>query len=63
MIFYQADVLTKWEIILFLVSKCTILCSKDAKCEGECVFTELTCFAIVLSMLNLELSLFRGTEK
>ena len=42
-IFYKADVLTKWEIILFLVSKWTILGSKDAKVEGESLFTELTC--------------------
>ena len=46
-IFYKAayisDVLTTWVIILFLESKCTILGSKDAKVEGESLFTELTC--------------------
>ena len=38
---YISDVLSTWEIILFLVSKCTILGSKDAKVEGESLFTEL----------------------
>ena len=40
---YISDVLTKWKIILFLVSKCTILGSKDTVVEGESLFTELTC--------------------
>ena len=46
-IFYKAvyisDVLTTREIILFHVSNCTILGSKDAKVEGESLFTDLTC--------------------
>ena len=40
---YISDVLAKWEIILFLVSKCTILGSKDAKVEGVSLFKKLTC--------------------
>ena len=40
---YILDVLAKREIILFLVSKCTILGSEDAKVEGESLFKKLTC--------------------
>ena len=44
-IFYKAacitDVLTTWKIILFRVTECSILGSKDATVEGESLFTEL----------------------
>ena len=58
---YISDVLTELEIILFLMSKCTILGSKDAKVEGESLFTELTCVGIVpkLSTLKSHLSTAR----
>ena len=49
--FYEAecisDLFTKWEIILFLLSKCIIWNTRNAKIEVESLFTEQTCIGFV----------------
>ena len=50
-IFYKAecisDLLTKWEIILCLLSKCIIWDTRNAKIKVESLFTEKTCVGFV----------------
>ena len=50
-IFYKAecnsDLLTKWEIILFLLCKCTILGARNTTIEVESLFIETSCVGFV----------------
>ena len=49
--FYKAecilDLFTRWEIILFLLSKCIIWGIRNAKIEVESLSTEQTCVGFV----------------
>ena len=49
--FYKAecipDLFTKWETVLFLLSKCIQRSGSNAKVEIESLFTEQTCVGFV----------------
>ena len=43
----MSDLFTKYKIILFLLSKCLIGGTRNAKIEVESLFTEQTCVGFV----------------